>query len=86
VPKSRRADGRNAGEAVLHYGRIQLSRTEVRVKPKDQSNRAWLILALRDLLAKVGQDERNRLAAELGIVPQFRIVFVKGVDEGENHL
>jgi hypothetical protein len=54
-----------------------------------QSNRAWLIGALRDLLAKLGQDERHRLAADLGIVPQFRIVFVKGVDgrpEGENHL
>jgi hypothetical protein len=57
--------------------------------PAKQSNRAWLIQALRDVLGRLSQDERNHLAAELGIIPQFRIVFVRGEDgrpAGESRL
>jgi hypothetical protein len=53
------------------------------------TNRAWLMQALRDVLGRLTQDERNRLAAELGITPQFNIVFVDaedGMPAGESHL
>jgi hypothetical protein len=44
--------------------------------PATQSTRAWLIHALRDLLARLSQDERHKLAAELGITPIIHVNFV----------
>jgi hypothetical protein len=45
-----------------------------------KSNREWLIQALRDLLARLSQDERHKLAAELGIVPVINVHFVDAED------
>jgi hypothetical protein len=43
-------------------------------------NRAWLLETLKAYLAKLSQDERNRLASELQITPVFNIVFVDSED------
>jgi hypothetical protein len=47
---------------------------------KGPTNRAWLIQALRDLLARLSQDERNHLAADLGITPIINVHFVDAED------
>ena len=59
------------------------------VKGPKPSNRAFLMDALRDLLARLSQDERNHLAADLGITPIINVHFVAAEDgrpAGENHL
>jgi hypothetical protein len=48
--------------------------------PATQSTRAWLMQALRDVLARLPQDERNHLAADLGITPIINVHFVAAED------
>jgi hypothetical protein len=48
--------------------------------PAKKSTRAWLLESLRGYLGSLSQDERHKLAAELGITPHFNIVFVDAED------
>jgi hypothetical protein len=52
--------------------------------PATQSKRAWLIQALRDVLARLSTDERNRLAASLGIQPVIHVNFVDSDGDGRS--
>jgi hypothetical protein len=47
---------------------------------KDHSRKEWLLETLRGYLGSLSQAKRNELAAELGIIPQFNILFVKSED------
>jgi hypothetical protein len=47
---------------------------------KKQSDKEWLIRALRDALARLSKDERHKLAAELGITPIINVHFVAAED------
>jgi hypothetical protein len=51
-----------------------------------QFNRAWLLETLKAYLAKLSAEERDQMAAELGLTPVINVHFVKGVEgrpEGE---
>jgi hypothetical protein len=50
------------------------------VKGPKQSNRAWLFATLYGYFANLTQDERNKLAAELGIQPVINVCFVDPED------